>query len=779
MLNPLLLLFLPLALVPIALHLITLYRTKTVELSTYRFLMDSYVRQRQRIRLIEYLVMLLRFLFVLLIILALSRPVIERFGWLFAGQGGKDITLIVDVSATMNAQSGGESSMQRAKATAMTILGMLSQADHVTVIAAADKPEIVSESYAGQSASLEAAIASIEPTASHADLAAALQHMLEIPPRGPRSVYVLTDGQTETFEQLQNRHVLGEVPRTTQMVLVNVGPTEELHNVGIIGKPPQALRPIVGLPVTLTAEVMNNHPTQAVSVPLIFSVDDKQVEQVNLQLEPGEIVTHQVSYTPKKPGLVTGRFELQPDRFPEDDQFFFVLNVQPRMNVTLVIPDEPSEVAEDLYVRTALRSPLSVETSPLNDQRAIAQAMAIDTVRQSELNTARLRDSDVVVLCNVNLDADLASRLVTFVLDGGGLMIMPGNHVDTRTYQIELFNRVARASGASYRIGIDPPVGDPNDEASFVPIADFDQTHPVMQIFSHGDEREEPHFTHARLHRYFPLSIRAYAHQDAAIESTATTNRPHSLMQLPKQQDAIVEMKAGRGKIIVTAFSPTTAWSNMPLQPEFVPLMLRAMMALRPPADVAMPAAVEPGKPAVIKIDQALRSPQVNVTYPDDQAQTLALHRDGHAMVGALLDADQRGIYRVVVTAYQKDGVVNETLGVAVNVAPDQSRIQFANQQAMIESFSPHLPVYLQATAQDTRLSEHLSHREEIWRYLIWIVFLIIGVEFLIATLRVSAPDSQGSGANGQRSKFGQWIEASGLLESIRGKRQFRNKESP
>lgn len=48
MLNPLFLWFLPLALVPIALHLITLYRLRTLELPTYRFLMDSYIQQRRR-----------------------------------------------------------------------------------------------------------------------------------------------------------------------------------------------------------------------------------------------------------------------------------------------------------------------------------------------------------------------------------------------------------------------------------------------------------------------------------------------------------------------------------------------------------------------------------------------------------------------------------------------------------------------------------------------------------------------------------------------------------
>ena len=46
---------LPLAALPIILHLLTLFRLRTVELSTYRFLFDSYLQQRRRMKLLEAL----------------------------------------------------------------------------------------------------------------------------------------------------------------------------------------------------------------------------------------------------------------------------------------------------------------------------------------------------------------------------------------------------------------------------------------------------------------------------------------------------------------------------------------------------------------------------------------------------------------------------------------------------------------------------------------------------------------------------------------------------
>src|ERR1700741_2587589 len=99
---------LPLAAIPIVLHLLTLHRLKTVELSTFRFLFDSYVQQRRRMRFLEALLAMLRQLFLLLLIFLFMRPVIKNWGNLFGAEnstGGREVILLMDCSASMNARS--------------------------------------------------------------------------------------------------------------------------------------------------------------------------------------------------------------------------------------------------------------------------------------------------------------------------------------------------------------------------------------------------------------------------------------------------------------------------------------------------------------------------------------------------------------------------------------------------------------------------------------------------------------------------------------------------
>src|SRR3954452_1567759 len=81
------------AAIPILLHLLTLHRLKTLELSTFRFLFDSYVQQRRRMQFLEALLAILRFLFLAFLIFMFTRPVVNHWNKLFggSGSGGREV----------------------------------------------------------------------------------------------------------------------------------------------------------------------------------------------------------------------------------------------------------------------------------------------------------------------------------------------------------------------------------------------------------------------------------------------------------------------------------------------------------------------------------------------------------------------------------------------------------------------------------------------------------------------------------------------------------------
>src|SRR3954447_794346 len=135
-LHPALLWLLPLAAIPLLLHLLTLHRLKTVELSTFRFLFDSYVQQRRRLQFLEALLAMLRTLFLLLLVFMVSRPVIRNWDRLFgaSGTGGRDVLLLVDCSASMNARTAGVSALERARSAALSVIERLRPDDRLTLV---------------------------------------------------------------------------------------------------------------------------------------------------------------------------------------------------------------------------------------------------------------------------------------------------------------------------------------------------------------------------------------------------------------------------------------------------------------------------------------------------------------------------------------------------------------------------------------------------------------------------------------------------------------------
>src|SRR4051794_33326976 len=135
---------LPLALVPILLHLLTLQRLRTVELPTFRFLFDTYVQQRRRMQFLEALVAFLRMLFILLLVVLFAGLVFKDFDRLFGsgkGAGGREVILLIDASASMNARTGGKSAFERAKAAALDVVEELTPDDRVTLVRVGARPE--------------------------------------------------------------------------------------------------------------------------------------------------------------------------------------------------------------------------------------------------------------------------------------------------------------------------------------------------------------------------------------------------------------------------------------------------------------------------------------------------------------------------------------------------------------------------------------------------------------------------------------------------------------
>lgn len=760
MLHPFLLLFLPLAAVPLLLHLITLYRLKTVELSTFRFLMDSYVQQRRRLKLLEWLLMVLRTAFVALIVLMLSRPVVEKFGFLFGGGTGRDVALIVDAGVTSGLQTGGSTALKRAKETARVVAKKLSQQDYVTLIRAGSQPQVLYRGYLADADELLQKIDALTADIATADLAAALTEAVAAPPHGARVLYVVSDLQRRSWAPLTQHPIHRQLGRDVQLVVMNVGSQEPVANLALLGDPPRSQRPIVDLPLLLTCKVAASEREHPIGARVAVVLDDQIVGHMEVTIQPGQPATGSLTVTPSRAGLIKGRFELPTDAFPDDNTYQFCLNVEPRIRVLLITTPGATPLEDPaVYLRAALASPLLAKGRGNEEDKQIAKSLAVTAIRSGDLEESKLADADVVVAADVQMNGKSGSLLRKHVERGGGLLMFGGPHVDPNVYQQSFFSATMPRGGKEPLARYEAAVGNLDDESTFRPIATVDVHHPVLSLFARG---ETDYFGAARLYRYLPLRLTAppaVAPSSTGLAAARTVLPATALMKLPDQSPVMAEVPLGAGRMLVCSFAATPEWSNLPTRALFVPLLLRSIVHVRPASPVEAAFAVRPHEPAPIHLSRPWQGARVEATTPSGQIRPVELHPADDRLVGALMQTDARGYYSFQAQPPSSlSGEPTVQLGFAVNLDIDQAGFESVSKQQVEKTFADTPLAFISGTADDPVLSAQLSQRREIWRWLIWGMFAVMAVEFTLSTLKSGEPAERGSsGSTVPESVWRQW----------------------
>ena len=763
-LNAVFLPFLALAAVPIVLHLLTLHRVRTVELSTYRFLFDSYVQQRRRMRFLEALLAMLRALVVLGLVLLVSRPVVRHWAGLFGGGAGREVVLMVDASASMSATTAGVPAIDRAKGAALAVAGRLGKDDRVSLVRVAARPEEVFRRFGSEASALREKIEGLKVGPSRGNLFAALGQAFD--PKARRGsaapiVYLFTDGQATGWREVRDQGLAKVVPAGAKLIVVEVGSREPLDNRGVVGDAPRPHHAILGLPVTLRPRVVNHSKSESAEVVVGVILDEKEVARASLALKPGQAGVKEVVYVPGEPGEIRGRYELAPDRFPDDDRFLFTLSVAPPVKVLLVNGNPSTDPFQDegLFLRTALSigpggADPSASTRGTPDT---SKALDVQEVPEGGLNPDLLRDSAVVLLANCgSLNDQHFAWLRAYVSGGGGLIVLPGDKVNQDVYNQHFFTIAGGPVPVpAVAVTLGAPEGDPNQPQTFERLATLDYAHPVLSVFDDPDAR---YLTGARIYRRFPMTFPA--------EKRGAPAWP--LAKFGKGTSALVEARLGDGTMLVAAFPADTRWTNLPLKPEFVPLILRLVGHARRGPELEVPSALLPGAAAEITVDGTWAPALGTVADPRGRPTPLEFGRSATRLTAEYAKAAEAGYYAVEVKGGKVEQPKAASAAFALNVAPEESDFAMAKAE-QIRDWLPGADVtVVDASAEAQQAHGGLDDEREIWRPLIFLLFAVIGVEFLLSTSGGRRPDAEGDEFEaGDRARNpGQWFaRATGAAE--------------
>ncbi|MFV1967867.1 MAG: VWA domain-containing protein, partial [Pirellulaceae bacterium] len=667
---------------------------------------------------------------------AIARPVWKHGGGFFGrSSGGRDVLLLIDTSASMSAVTDGVASLDRAKRVAQEVIRRLDSEDRVTVYRVAARANEVCNRFSSDAKAIRHEIDRLRVTPSRANFFAAFHDLLGAGAvrRVDPVVYLFTDLQKNGWSEFSDEASAHWIPAGTRIVVVDVGSHQVLANRSVSSDGPAGSRAVVGLPVKLHMRVANFTNVETRNLSLGLFIDDKEVTRTQLTIEPGGQREAELIYRPKRAGILRGRFEIPGDQFTQDDSFLFTLTVTPLVRVLLINGRPSAEPLDDegLYLRSALVSTDVASTfggdaigggadPNMEATNALRSVLDVRDVSEAQLTAEELRDVDAVVLANCgNLQVDQFDLLCDFVARGGGMLIFPGDRVRRDQYNEYLFAgpRIPDEQLVAARLGT--VVGDPDNAATSAQLGAIDFSHPVFSAFAN---RDQPYLTKVRVYRRFEL------------EWLKDRGNTWPLAQFTGGSPAVMESRFGAGQVILCAFPANSRWSNVPLRPEFVPLVLRMLNHVRRKPDLEGPAVVSADSVAEFSVAPSWAPVAAEVKDAHGTVTPVIFERSNMRLVGAFDRTWDKGFYTLDVRGGGSDRYQRDRLSFAVNVAPDESDFTKWTGADVSDFFPTAQVTTVDASAEAQPWYGGVGTEREIGRPLVLLTLVFIAVEFMLCT---------------------------------------------
>jgi uncharacterized membrane protein len=132
-LNPLILFGLIAASIPVVLHFLNLRKLQKIEFSTLAFLKELQKSKIKRIKLKQWLLLILRILIIACIVISFARPTVENLP-LGSSSAKTTAVIIIDNTFSMSVVAGNGSYFNKAKQSAKALLNIFKEEDEVVII---------------------------------------------------------------------------------------------------------------------------------------------------------------------------------------------------------------------------------------------------------------------------------------------------------------------------------------------------------------------------------------------------------------------------------------------------------------------------------------------------------------------------------------------------------------------------------------------------------------------------------------------------------------------
>lgn len=601
-LNPAVLIGLLAATIPVIIHLLNLRKLKKIEFSTLAFLKELQKNKIRKIKIKQWLLLILRVLIILLIVLAFARPALRGLSIAGTTSAAKTTAvMIIDDTFSMSVLSQNGSYFNQAKDLSKKIIEQLKEGDEAALIFLSQANQ--QQNLTNDFNSLINDLNRKEISYRKPDLSKAITLSAQLVNKSKnfnREIYLFSDFQKNILPSEKTKSDLSELLNENVKLYWFSLSDKKVFNLGIDELKVNNQIFEKDKPITFLVTVTNYSDQNVQNGVLSLFVNNKRSAQKSFDVESGKSVLIDVDASPDTAGFIDVVAEIETDDIENDNRRFSSIFIPDNLSA-LIVSDENSS---SKFLKLALQT--------INNGK-----IKLDERNSNQLGGLELKNFDVVFLCSDNLSQN-ADKLNKFLKDGGSLVIIPSFNTDlTKLNDVLQKLNLPLASGFAGKL---------NDKTLSVQFDKIDFNHPIfLNLFRKNDKKniESPTIN------YFLK----YSTQGKGI----------NIITLTEGSSFLSEFKSGNGKIFFfnTAFDPT--WSNFPIKTIFAPLIIKTVFYLSQKENLQNNLIA--GEPITIDLNK-IKSAQIKVVRPDNSAEFLNIDLTNQKFV-EYTHTDLAGFYKI------------------------------------------------------------------------------------------------------------------------------------
>ncbi len=684
-LNPLYLIGLVAATIPIIIHLLIIRKNKTVEFSTIRFLKELQKSQIRRLKLKQILLLILRTLLIAFIVLAFSRPVIKSNLPFFGNYSNLSAVIILDNSFSMDISDEQGNRFRQAKRFTESFLQNLRDGDQASLIFTTDRDH--STAFFKDFDYLREQIAKSQISLFPSSFEQALhfaQKEIDGASNLGRQIIVVSDFQKSALLPFNDSTKLFDNKTTVELVQIGADSKIDLQNVSVDSVIPITRLYEIGKYIEFEVHLRNNSTKTVNNLVVSLSMNNERVAQRNIDISGKSVESVTIGAVVKNYGAISCCIELESDAIEYDNKRWNGFIVPRPPKVGLVSNKQNSYLKEFL-------------SSFGNDK------INFDIIYPENFLNLDLSAYSLLIFESLELSVGGWSNLSRFIASGKGVLIF----ADPKLSPNELRQNLASINiVASLELKTFPQ----NNSAN---ITFLDKSHPLfLGVYKPTEGKKTEAFEGPNIRTGYFLNAGATLIQ--------TNGGP-----------LLNEIKMEGGRVIYCAIPPTLEWSNFPLTSLFPVVVYRSLMYLSTLQDLNY--SVHCGNSITINIPKSIGSGNVFKLFDplgnEKQIQSVALPSGNFVTLDKL---DMVGVY----TIQTADGIPISTI--AVNPDTKESRLELSDETAIVnyfqQKFNRGVRVnYFEGFGNTEKASIRTYVGTELWKLFIILAILTAFAEMYVA----------------------------------------------